>query len=67
MEYYDDYDDYDYYDDCNGYDDYWLYDDYYEPVEPLTRWQKVKAWFNRLYWNMRYKLQPPQDMDDIPF
>ena len=67
-EYYDEcYDDYDYYDDYyDYYDDYYDYDDYYEQDEPITRWQRVKAWFTHLYWKMRYKLQL-KPHDDIPF
>jgi len=53
-------------DDYADYEDEWEYDDYYEPEEPPTRWQRVKAWFNRLYWKIRYKPQP-NTLDDIPF
>jgi len=64
QDYYDEqYEDWDEYDD---YDDEYDYYDYYEPEEPPTRWQRVKAWFNRMYWNIRYKLQPDM-LDDIPF
>jgi hypothetical protein len=68
MEYYDEqYENFDEYDDdYDDYDDEWVYDDYYEWDETQSRWQRVKAWFNRLYWNMRYKLQPNLH-DDIPF
>lgn len=75
MEYFDEqYEDYDDYDDYDGYEDdddgcyerHWEFDDYYELEEPPSRWQRVKAWFNRLYWNIRYKLQPNLH-DDIPF
>jgi hypothetical protein len=68
MEYYDEqYENFDEYDDdYDDYDDEWVYDDYYEWDGPQSRWQRVKAWFNRLYWNMRYKLQPNLH-DDIPF
>lgn len=67
MEYYDErYEDFDEYDDdYDDYDDEWHYDAYYEWDEPQSRWHRVKAWFNRLYWNIRYRINPPPD--DIPF
>lgn len=62
---YDDDEDYGYYDD--DFEDYGYnyYDgDDYTP----SRWQRLKAWFNRLYWRIRLKLQPNiNQFDDIPF
>ena len=75
QDYYDEqYDNWDEYDDYDE-DDYEHYDNdyeyfgynYYDGNEYIpTRWQRVKAWFNRMYWNIRYKLQPNLH-DDIPF
>lgn len=64
QEYYDEqYEDWDEYDD---YDDEWDYDGYYEPYEPPTRWQRVKAWFNTLWWRISSKFRK-NEWDDIPF
>jgi hypothetical protein len=66
-----DYQDYqDYYDDdeYEGYDDddEWEYGDYFEPEELPTRWRRVKAWFNILWWRISSKFRH-DEFDDIPF
>lgn len=75
MEYFDEqYENWDDYDDDDewGYDDdgcyerQWEHDDFYEPSEPPTRWQRVKAWFNTLIWRITSKFRP-NEYNDIPF